>query len=207
MITKRNGILKLIVIVTILSSLVISVNAEFAPPAGAAGTAANTGIFAWISQTASNTYAGLDQVYNAIVAVGTYIQTIPTIISYLALSTLMVALYPVVDLFNVVYEFVSYIYAASAPVINMFVFAPNWVLTWVYNWTPSHAPTITSSAVSSLSSNPVYMHWLTVSSTNSTNYAILSVSLLIVSITLNFLLRIVRFAVWIYKKIPVFGGH
>lgn len=204
--TKSFGILKLIVITIILSSLVSSVSAEFAVPAGAAGTSADAGIFAWISQSASNTYIGLDQVYDSIVAVGTFIQTLPSIFSYLVLSLLEVALYPLVDAFNFFYEIVSYMYAAAAPVINMYANAPNWALGWIYNWTPSHAPTLTASAESSLASNSIYQHWLSVSHTESTNYAIISVSLLIFSITINFLLRIVKFVVWIYQKIPIFGG-
>lgn len=204
--TKRRGILKLIVMIVLLSFLVVSVSAEFAVPAGAAGTSADAGMFAWISQSASNTYIGLDQVYDAIVSVGTFIQTLPSIISYLALSFLLVALYPVVDIFNRGYDTVSYLYAAAVPIINMQGSTPNWVLDWIYNWTPSHAPTITASAESSLSSNPIYQHWLSVSHAESTNYAIISVSLLIFSITIDFLLRIVKFVVWLYKKIPILGG-
>ena len=54
----------------------------YVPSAGATGAAAEGGMFAWMQQTASSAYAGLDQVYDAIVTVGTYIETIPTQIYY-----------------------------------------------------------------------------------------------------------------------------
>lgn len=199
---------KYILVFILLIALVVSCSASvvYVPPAGAAGAGVSGSIFDWISKTASSSAAGLDQVYGGLISIGTYLQTLPNLM-YVGFMALMMGLFfPFVDALNYLYTDVTYLYTNFTPVANMLLGAPQWSLGLIYNWTPSHEPTITSSALSSLSGNVVYEAWLTERHVESTAYAVSSVALLIIAITLNFFLRFVRFALWVYSKIPIVGG-
>jgi len=197
----------LLLIAFVMFVTTVSASVIYVPPAGAAGATAGGSIFSWISNTASSANAGLDQVYYSLISIGTYIQTIPNSI-YLGLMAVMMGLFfPFVDAINYLYNDINFLYESFVPMANMLLGAPQWSLGFIYNWTPSHAPTVTDSALASLSSNTVYQAWIVERHVESTAYVVASVALLLIAITINFLLRFVRFAIWVYKKIPVIGGE
>lgn len=196
-------IVLMLVVLAIITIVPVDAMVAFPPPGGVAGAGATGGsMFDWISDVASSANAGLDQVYQGIVTVGSYIETIPSQLFYAFLALMMGLFFPLVEIFNFMYMDVNVLYSAVAPVANLFLNAPNWSLGFISNWTPSHAPTVLSSAETSISSTSIWIKWLEVRSVNNTTYAIASITLLLIAILLNFSLRAAKFILWLYSKIP-----
>ena len=70
-------------------------------------------------------------------------------------------------------------------------------------------PSITSSvmATSTVYNSESYISWSNNNWPASSSYAVLSIVLLIMGIVLNVLVRAIRIVLFIYRLIPIIGGH
>lgn len=146
--------------------------------------------------------SGLSWIYNSLLRMG-------VIVFGEFVSPFAGFLYPVVLLFNIWYSDFQFVYVVGATLVNAIVGVPNFSLALVYNWTPVSEPSSTAAVMSSsaVTDNAVYTSWTANNWPASTAYAVISVILLILGITLNVLVRSVRIIIWIYRLIPVIGGH
>lgn len=144
--------------------------------------------------------AGINGIYNTLLNVGLYIWT-------MALVPFLSLVYPFVLALNLLYYDLNMLYQPSAALVNTLTGMPNTVLSIVNNWTPTHQPAMTSDAIADLAGTYVGNAWELNKHAESTSYALLSVAIMILAALGNVVLRIIRFLVWLYKKIPIIGGH
>lgn len=157
---------------------------------------------------------GINQIMSDINNLGIYIWNIAADVADVGLLIwenakipVLTLLYPIILTLNLLYGDFSIIYEPSAMIVNFLLGIPDFALLTIQNFAPISDSPYTSDAIESLVGSYIYTMWINHRHIESTSYALLSVAMMIFSITAMAFLRIARFLVWLYKKIPVVGGH